>query len=413
MDRAITDFSINDLKYELNKLNLPTTGNKSVLYDRLKQYYTLSTLNIKELSNILTNLSISPNGVKSDLIHRILNNNDIILPNLTGNRDADRTILLNLPDNDLYTVCSLSKYTRELCNETFWSTRIMDTYDINIYQYNLRIDIDEKLYILLGKRPILDQLIFAIRKGNLDLLALLIDVHLTSLDDLTILLKHAHIRSYNNGLAILEYIATTGHSIYGKYNKKNKPINKIINFMHAIQDIFTTAAANGDIKLVKHMVIDNKDIYNIYGRFPEALTAAAQSGSLELVKYILTLDFKWELQTNRYEFYEDVIITAINYRHINIVIYFIETLGIHVADEFLIAAVSANDIPILSYLLTKYPSDIDNILPELINEAEQQIEPENPVPSILEYLIDEYGYPDNVEQAIYSEELEYSDEDYY
>ena len=47
----------------------------------------------------------------------------------TGNKDADRLILLNLDsDREILNICSLNKYGNELCNESFFMNRTLQKY---------------------------------------------------------------------------------------------------------------------------------------------------------------------------------------------------------------------------------------------------------------------------------------------
>lgn len=66
----------------------------------------------------------------------------------TGNKDADREILLRVKDNkELLTLCSSSKYGKDLCNSDFFRNYLMKNYP-NIYEKSENIKNWKNWYLL-------------------------------------------------------------------------------------------------------------------------------------------------------------------------------------------------------------------------------------------------------------------------
>lgn len=175
-----------------------------------------------------------------------------------GVKDIDREILLNVSDEQLYTICCVNKYSEDLCNEYFWHTRFVRKFGVDPgdcvkdYKQCYRELNGDKLLVIASK------------KGYLPLVKRLMK-------------KEADIKYGED----LKYEAATeaismGHLDVVKYWEEQG-----VDFWN-----LSRAAEIGNLNVVKYLVEQGEDIY---GGDDMALTFAVKKGHLDVVKYLLEL----------------------------------------------------------------------------------------------------------------------------
>jgi hypothetical protein len=86
-------------------------------------------INKAELKEILRNQYSRDVDTMIAQVKSILYREELSTHVLTGIRDIDRQILLNLDDADLYNVCLTNKYLKSLCDDDdFWKLNFIETY---------------------------------------------------------------------------------------------------------------------------------------------------------------------------------------------------------------------------------------------------------------------------------------------
>ncbi len=165
-----------ELKRLLHKRNLPVSGVKTVLIDRLK------------VDDQKTSVAETIKPLRSTL---------------TGVDDIDIQILLTLDDKSLYKICSVDLYASQLCNkDKFWKTRVSDVFGEEVIKYKPNnINFREQYETLQKRYPSIEQrLKTAAEAGRIDVFLTYSPVKLIEYDRNKIIeniVKHNHIALLN------------------------------------------------------------------------------------------------------------------------------------------------------------------------------------------------------------------------
>jgi hypothetical protein len=236
----------------------------------------------------------------------------------TGVYDTDRKIINELDDNDLFSVCSSTKYTQKLCSEDFWKKRFIEKYGVNLGKYandsykniyrrlsNLSIEDILNISIDNGYLPLVDEylhqypefknssIIRASSDGNLEIFKLIWNLHPTVLsftilstatkNDRADILKYlseeipeefydsldtiANEAARAGSIKVFEFLKTKGFDILSsKYAYLAALLNNLlfIKWLHKQgADIFTfavlsVAIQNSNTKLLKYLLKHHK-----------------------------------------------------------------------------------------------------------------------------------------------------------
>jgi hypothetical protein len=192
----------------------------------------------------------------------------------TGIHDIDREILFNTPDDELFAICLASKYTQELCNESFWRNKFIREFGTDLGKYV------DKPYNQLYKylRPLNDEELLEIssEKGYLPIIVIIIEKNIVDI--------------HKNNDEAFQNAAEYGHLDVVKYLVKGPETQDPRRPWHPA-DIHTNndyslryAALNGNLNVVKYLIECGADIhaYN-----DEALRCAAYNSHLDVVKYLI------------------------------------------------------------------------------------------------------------------------------
>ena len=306
-----------ELKEFLLQLGLSFSGSRSILIKRLRTALIESIYNIntKELKYILRTLNLPTYGNKDILINQLekeLYKESTLLKLFSGVQDTDREVLLHLDDNVLYIICEVNKYAYNLCNGSFWNTRIKQKYEgANLQKYKGNATY-KTIYKELREKDLEHILYYAANNGYLPIIEYIIKVgthHITIefIRQLTLALNKA---SKNGHLEVVKYLIEQGAIINDGYNSA-----------------LELAARNGHLPIVKFLVEHGADIH----RDSElALTYAVTEGYFDVVKYLVEHGAYIERPGSD----RLAIVVAINFSHYNIAKYLTEQLhNINIQNE--------------------------------------------------------------------------------
>jgi hypothetical protein len=238
----------------------------------------------------------------------------------TGVYDTDRKIINELDDNDLFSVCSSTKYTQKLCSEDFWKKRFIEKYGVNLGKYandsykniyrrlsNLSIEDILNISIDNGYLPLVDEylhqypeyeyksIIRAISHGNIEIFKLIWNLNPHILSSGVILSDAAR----NNRLDILEYLSKEIPDILDDYpdtiarNAAHAGSIKIFEFLktrgfNILDSSYAYLAAQGNnLPFIKWLEKQGADIFTF-----DILSVAIQNSNTKLLKYLLK-HHKW------------------------------------------------------------------------------------------------------------------------
>ena len=308
--------------------------------------------------------------------------------------EVDTKILLTLNDRELFDVCEASEYFVNLCNETFWDTKLMKIYGTSFFKYKgifsyreiykrFRINSDKSLSeaVHMGLLPIVNLLVktnvYSIQyRGNLPLIYAILS---GSLDMVKILVE--------NGAEIC----------YGCYEFTNPSSLPLITAFHV-----------GNLEVLIYLIERIRIINQQHRMGTMRLSSAAMEGSPDIMKY-LDKQFnyiKWdeiadkalanhyplsviEFILNRVAPFMSVNVflnEAISRNYFKAIKYLVETRT-DILETNLTKVVTRHNVKVLKYLLEQREEYLsEQLLSRLLLSAVQYVRPDKTI-NMIKYIV--------------------------
>ncbi len=255
----------------------------------------LTTWNKQELQDHLRKLELPVSGNKPELIERINIDTTRQLIELTGVPDVDIQILLRLNDSDISNMCEVNTYADSLC-EYVWNIRIQQIYRVDLSEYKQSSTYKDIYKGLIKYGGTLQkELRYSARKGFLPLVKRLIVRVISRRFWFDSVLFEA---STTGQLEVVEYSLENGANVHSESGDALILASRM-GYLDIVKVFIEEADANihisndaalrlaslgGHLKIVKYLVEKGASIHSQYDA---ALINAAHGGYLGVVKYLI------------------------------------------------------------------------------------------------------------------------------